>query len=101
MTPEQLVELLAIILALVFGYFPKIKEWFDSIKPVWKPLLNAGLLLALALALVGISCLNFIVYFDCSMDGVEVAVGIWWKAILLNQFTYAIAVNYPKKLRGA
>jgi hypothetical protein len=70
MSPEELALLLGAILSLVFAYFPWIKDWFDDLDSVWKPLLNAGLLLVLALALVGLNCIDLANYFS-SKDSIN------------------------------
>ena len=98
MTPKLLVEILAGVLAFAFGYFPWLKDWFDGVPTIWKPLLNAGLLLVLALALVGGSCVGFFDYFACSWLGVIAAVKVWIAALFINQTAFALGVNLPKKL---
>ncbi len=97
MTPEELVVLLGAVLALVFAYFPWVKDWIDGLDSVWKPLTNAGLLLVLALALVGLGCLNFVDYFECSTAGVIEALIVWLFAVVANQATYAVAVRQVKQ----
>jgi len=97
MTPEELALLLGAILSLVFAYFPWVKDWFDGLDSAYKPLLNAGLLLVLALALVGLNCLNLADYFECSYAGVFDAVIVWILALLGNQVTYAILVRQFKQ----
>jgi hypothetical protein len=97
MTPEQLVVLLGAVLSLVFAYFPWVKDWFEGLDSVWKPLLNAGLLLALALALVGLGCLNVVDYFECSTAGLMEAVILWLYALTANLVTYVVAVRQIKQ----
>ena len=97
MTPEQLVVLLGAVLSLVFAYFPWVKDWFEGLDSVWKPLLNAGLLLVLALALVGLGCLNVVDYFECSTAGVIEALIVWLFAVVANQATYAVVVRQIKQ----
>ena len=98
MTPELLIEILAGVLAFLFGYFPWLKDWFDGVPTLWKPLLNAGLLLVLVLALVGLKCGGFVDYFSCDQAGVIAALKVWFAALMVNQFAFAIGVNWPKKL---
>jgi len=97
MSPEELVALLGAVLAFVFGYFPWIKDWFEGLSSVWKPLVNAGFLLVLALALVGFSCGGFVDYFACGWDGVIAALIVWVKALLVNQLAYAVGVRQFKQ----
>ena len=42
MTPELLIETLAAVLAFAFGYFPWLKDKFDNVPTIWKPILNAA-----------------------------------------------------------
>ena len=97
MSPEELVVLLGAVLALVFAYFPWVKDWFDGLDSAWKPLLNAGLLLVLSLALVGLSCLNLATYYECSTVGVVRAVIVWLLALAANQASYATFVRQRKQ----
>ena len=97
MTPGELVVLLGAVLSLVFAYFPWVKDWFEGLDSVWKPLLNAGLLLVLALALVGLGCIDFVDYFECSTEGLIQALIVWLWAVVANQATYAVAVRQIKQ----
>ena len=96
MSPAQLAALLGSILALVFAYFPWVKDWFDGLDSKVKPLLNAGLLLVLALALVGASCTGAVSYFECSTAGVVRAIMVWLLAVAVNQGSYAALVRQRK-----
>ena len=99
MSPEELVALLGAVLAFVFGYFPWIKDWFDGLSSVWKPLVNAGLLLVVALGLVGLSCTGFANYFACDTSGVLAALVLWVKALLINQLAYQVGVRQFKRIK--
>jgi hypothetical protein len=93
MTPELLVALVGAVLSLLFAYFPWLKEQFDKVPSVWKPLLNAGILLVVALGLVGASCLGIVDYFACSLTGVLDAVWLWIIALVGNNLTYQYLVR--------
>jgi len=93
MTPELLVALTGAVLSLLFAYFPWVKDWFDNVPSIWKPLLNAGILLVVALGLVGASCLGFVDYFACSLAGVYEAVMLWIIALVGNQLAYQVLVR--------
>jgi hypothetical protein len=97
MSPEELALLLGAVLSLVFAYFPWVKDWFDGLDSVWKPLLNAGLLLVLALALVGLNCLGLAGYFECSQAGLLDAVIVWLLALVGNQAAYQVFVRQKKQ----
>ena len=96
-TSEILVALFGTILSLVFAYFPWVKQWFEALDPVYKPLLNAGLLLVLAYALYGLSCAGVVSYFACTGQGAIDALVVWFYAIVANQLTYQVAVRQPTK----
>jgi hypothetical protein len=74
-----------------------VKDWFEGLDSVWKPLLNAGLLLILSLALVGLGCLNFVDYFACTTEGLIEALIVWLFAVVANQATYAVVVRQIKQ----
>jgi hypothetical protein len=97
MSPEELALLLGAILSLVFAYFPWIKDWFDDLDSVWKPLLNAGLLLVLALALVGLNCIDLANYFECSYAGLVDALIVWVLALIGNKLAYEVLVRQFKQ----
>jgi len=99
-TPEILIALLGAILSLVFGYFPWVKQWFEALDPVYKPLLNAGLLLILVYALYGLSCAGLLAYFPCTGQGALDALVVWFYAIVANQTTYAVLVRQPTRHIG-
>jgi hypothetical protein len=96
-TPEILIALLGAILSLVFAYFPWLKDWFEALNPVYKPLLNAGLLLVLVYALFGLSCAGIVTYFACTGQGALDALVIWFYAIVANQTAYQILVRQPTR----
>ena len=97
MTPELLVALAGAVLSLLFAYIPPVKDWFDNIPSVWKPILNAGVLLVVALGLVGASCLGIVDYFTCTWAGVLDAVWLWIFALVGNNLTYTYLVRQKKQ----
>ena len=97
MTPELLVALAGAVLSLLFAYFPWLKGWFDTVPSVWKPILNAGVLLVVALGLVGASCLGIVDYFVCTWTGVLDAVWLWIFALVGNNLTYTYLVRQKKQ----
>lgn len=101
MTPEGLVALLGAALAVFFAYFPGVKDWFDKLDSRWKPLLNAGLLLVLVLALVGLGCIGIVNYFACSWAGVMDAVLLWVYALVGNILGYQVLVRQFKQANRA
>jgi hypothetical protein len=97
MTPELLAAITGAVLSLLFAYFPWLKEQFDKVPSVWKPILNAGILLVVALGIVGAGCLGLVNYFACSLDGVYEALYVWLLALVGNQLTYQVLVRQVKQ----
>ena len=97
MTPESLAALLGSILSLVFAYFPWIKDWYDGLDSVYKPILNAGLLLVLAFAVLGLGCLNMVDYFTCDQAGLLEVLRVWMLALVGNYLTYVTVVRQFKQ----
>lgn len=97
MTPELLAAIAGAVLSLLFAYFPWLKEQFDKVPSVWKPLLNAGILLVVSLGLVGAGCLGLVNYFACSLPGVYEALYVWLLALVGNQLAYQVLVRQVKQ----
>ncbi len=97
MTPELLVALAGAVLSLLFAYLPWLSDQFNKVPSVWKPILNAGVLLVVALGLVGESCLGIVDYFACSAAGVLDAVWLWIIALVGNNLTYTYLVRQKKQ----
>ena len=97
MTPEVLIAIFGAILSLVFAYFPWVKQWFEQLNPVYKPLLNAGLLLVLVYAIYGLSCAGVLAYFPCTGQGALDALVVWFYAIVANQAAYQVLVRQPTR----
>jgi hypothetical protein len=99
MTPEQLLDLLAVVLALGFGYFPGVKDWFGRQSLFVKMLVQAGVLFGVAAALFGLSCANLYDIFVCTGEGAWAAFVLFLQAFLLfNQGVYQSLVRLPAKL---
>lgn len=99
MTADLLVAIAGAVLSFFFAYFPWIKDWFEALDPRWKPLVNAGVLLAVALALVGLSCAGVVNYFTCDWGGVLKAVELWIAALIGNRLAYQYGVRQFKQAR--
>ena len=100
MTPEQLVQLVAVLLSLLVAYIPGFSKWFDELSLSKKLLLQAGLLALTVAVMYGLSCLGLYAVFACTCAGVWAAVILWAKALLLNQGVYQSLVRLPRKLSG-
>jgi len=99
MTPEQLLEILAVVLALFFGYFPAVKDWFEKQSLFVKLLVQAGLLFLVTAVMFGASCAGLYDVFVCTGDGAWAAFLLFLQAFLLfNQGIYQGLVRLPEKL---
>ena len=96
-TPEMLITLAGAVLSLIFAYFPIVEGWFNKIPSEWKPLVNAGILLLVALGVVGAGCLGIVDYFACSTAGLLQAVWLWLFALVGNNLTYVYLVRQRKQ----
>ena len=68
--PGFILALAAGALALAFDYLPKLREWFDTLTPTHKRLLNLGLVLATAVVLfVGECAAIFDTNLACDTKG--------------------------------
>lgn len=95
-TPDALVTLAGVILSLVFGLVPVLREWFDEFDPRWKPLFMAGVLLLVAAGKLA---------YDCQLETACMAANwgqylmTWLMAVVANQTTYQVAVRQPARAR--
>jgi len=94
MTAEQLSLYAGVLLSLVFGYFPWLSKWYDTVSPEYKKLIMAGALLAVALGIVGIACSGngelFGVVVTCDKAGFAETLKVFVAALIANQATYTI-----------
>jgi hypothetical protein len=100
MTPEQLVQLVAVLLSLLVAYIPGFSGWFEGLSLSKKLLVQAGFLALTTAVLYGLSCAGLYAVFACTWAGVWAAVVLWAKALLLNQGVYQTLVRLPRKVFG-
>lgn len=89
-TPEILVGFAAGALSVIFEYVPGLAPWYDKLAPEYKRLMMLGLLVAVALAVYGISCAGWVEAVTCDQLGV---VQLGWMvlvAIGINQGVHRI-----------
>lgn len=94
LTAELIVSLSGIVVSLFFAYFPGVKNWFDALDPVYKPLWNLGVLL-----LVSIGAYLYGCRLDaaCLSSHLEATVLAFIGALVSNQATFQIAVKQVKR----
>lgn len=82
--------LAGMLVSLLFGYGPWIKDWFESLNPKVKPLLNIAVLLVVAWGYTAIKC-NF--DLNCLGANASVVFGTWFTAVVANMVTYTGVVR--------
>jgi hypothetical protein len=81
------------ILALLFGYVPGLRQWFEALDGVRKAQVMAGLLLLAAAGTFGASCYTPWVAVECTEAGFWQLVELFIMAVIANQATYMLAVR--------
>lgn len=91
MTPEVLVALGAVILAVLFDWVPKLQIWYDKLGNGQKRGLMAGLLVILTGGVFGLGCAGWIVTgWTCNSDGIQSAVYLLVLAVAINQGIHSL-----------
>jgi len=94
MTPEQFSVIAGILLAVGFEYIPGLKSWFANKPSQTKALVMLGLLLAVGVGSVALSCYGPFEFFECSEAGIWDAVEAFAMAAAANQSTYLLTKKY-------
>jgi hypothetical protein len=85
-TPEMLVGLGAVVLAVLFDWVPKLQTWYDNLGNGQKRGLMAGLLVILTGGVFGLRCAGWIqTGWACNGDGIQNAVYLLVLAVAINQ----------------
>lgn len=95
MTDNSVASLAGVVLALLFGYAPGLRTWYEALEPTRKALAMLVLLAAAAGLLYGAACWT---PFDaggvtCDEPGVWLVVRLFLAAMVANQATYLVAVR--------
>jgi len=94
MTSEQLAAIAGVVLSLCFSYIPGVSDWYAKREATEKRLIMAGLLLAVAAGVFGLSCVQVVTSIACSRDGALGLVYAFIAALVSNQAAFAIS---PKR----
>ena len=82
------------LLALLFGYAPGLRQWYEALEPTRKALVMAGLLPAAAVLLYVAACYTpWPVGVTCGEDGFWQLARLFMAALVANQATYMLAVR--------
>ena len=92
---ENTVGLLAgALLALLFGYAPGLRPWYEALEPTRKALVMAAALLVAAVLLYGAACYTpWPVGVTCDEAGFWTLAQLFIAALVANQATYLIGVK--------
>jgi len=94
MTDNIIASLAGAVLALLFGYAPGVRQWYEALEPTRKALVMAGALLIAALLLYGAACYTpWPVGVTCDEAGFWQLAQLFIAALVANQATYLIGVK--------
>lgn len=96
MTPEIIVALAAALLSLVFGYFPALRDWYESKSSNVQGAIMLGLLALLSFGGFLPVCFGWFtesIPLTCDQAGVSQAVRLFVYAIAINQGIYLTHVQ--------
>lgn len=103
LTPDLIVILAGLILALIFDFVPKAKAWFDTKSVEGKRLVNAAILLVVVVIVFGFNCLGWaglvgIPSVACTQEGALFMVQLFLLAIGVNYGTHAVSRGVTNKV---
>jgi hypothetical protein len=94
MTENTVGMLAGALLALLFGYAPGLRQWYEALEPTRKALVMAGALLIAALLLYGAACYTpWDVGVTCDEAGFWQLAQLFIAALVANQATYLVGVR--------
>ena len=94
MTDNVIASLAGALLALLFGYAPGVRQWYEALEPTRKALVMAGALLVAAVLLYGAACYTpWPVGVTCDEAGFWQLAKLFFAALVANQATYLIGVK--------
>ncbi len=95
MTDNAVASLAGVVLALLFGYAPGLRGWFEALEPTRKALAMLALLAVAAGVLYGAACWTPFnaAGVTCDEPGVWLVVRLFLAAMVANQAAYLVAVR--------
>ena len=95
MTDNAIASLAGVMLALLFGYAPGLRPWYEALEPTRKALVMLLLLAVAAAVLYGAACYTPLGAGDIACDeaGLWTVVRLFLAALVANQATYQIGVK--------
>ena len=91
-TPELLVSIVAVLLAVLFDWFPKLAPWYDTLSELKKKQLMGGLLLATVAVIYGGICVKlfFSPLYACEQTSLAELIKTAILAIAANQTVHGL-----------
>lgn len=94
MTDNAVASLAGVVLALLFGYAPGLRTWYENLEPTRKALVMAGLLLLATVLIYLAGCYTpWDVGVTCDEPGFWALVEMFLAALVANQAAYLIGVR--------
>ena len=94
MNENIVMPLAGAVLALVFGYAPGVRTWYEALEPTRKALVMAGALLLASVLLYLAGCYTpWQVGVTCDQTGFWTLAQMFIAALVANQATYLVAVR--------
>ncbi len=94
MTDNAVASLAGVVLALLFGYAPGLRPWYENLEPTRKALVMAGLLLLATVLIYLAGCYTpWDVGVTCDEPGFWALVEMFLAALVANQAAYLIGVR--------
>ena len=96
LTPDLIVMVAGLLLAIVFDFVPKAKGWFDTKSVEMKRLINAGIMLLVVVVVFGFNCLGWgeglgIPAVACTQAGALFMIQLFVLGIGMNYGAHAVA----------
>ena len=91
-TPELLVSIVAVLLAVAFDWLPKLAPWYDTLSELKKKELMGALLFATVLVIYGGICVNLFYSqtYSCSQVSLAELIKVATLAIMANQGVHSL-----------
>lgn len=94
MTENIVASLAGGLLALLFGYAPGLRSWYEALEPTRKALVMGGLLVVAAVLLYLAGCYTpWPVGVTCDQAGFWLLAQLFINALVANQAAYWLAVR--------
>lgn len=91
MNAELLAGIGGVVFSLLFSYFPGLSKWYGPLLPDKKRLIMLGVLVASALGIFGLACVEIYNLVSCNAVGAWALVEYFVLAAIANQAAYQLS----------